>query len=85
VRKNERGTGRAPAYAPPVPRKKNTEDELGQFNIRMPKKLLEALDVEVEEHKRAHPGTMFTRSDLIRQVLYAHLEARAAVSKKKRA
>lgn len=60
-------------YAALVPRKKSEED-LGQFNIRMPRALLDALDLEVEEHKKQHPGAMFTRSDLIRTILYEHLE-----------
>lgn len=68
-------------YAAPVPRKKSEED-LGQFNIRMPRALLDALDLEVEEHKKLHPGAMFTRSDLIRTILYAHVEAKAAKRKR---
>jgi metal-responsive CopG/Arc/MetJ family transcriptional regulator len=55
-----------------------------QFNIRMPRDLLDALDQEVEERRRGQAegeGT-YTRSDLIREVLHAHV---ARKTKRKKA
>ncbi len=65
-----------------MPRKPSAPTELGQFNIRMPKDLIAAIDEEVLETQRAHPGRMVTRSDLIREVLYAHFGARKTGKKK---
>lgn len=65
--------------APPEMPRKSRYEGLVQFNIRMPSDLLEALDAEVGEELRAHPGRMFTRSDLIREVLYRHVEGRRVV------
>lgn len=61
-----------------VPRKPRSPDGLAQFNIRMPPDLIDALDREVAEEQEQHPGRMLTRSDLIREILYAHVRAREA-------
>ncbi len=50
--------------------------ESTQFNLRMPVDLIAALDDEVAEHQRARPGVGFTRSALIREVLYKHVRTR---------
>jgi predicted DNA-binding protein len=55
---------------------------LSQTNIRMPDDLMEALDDEVAEYLAQHPGRVYTRSDLIREVLYAHVAARREKPKK---
>lgn len=67
-----------------VPRKPRSPEGLSQFNIRMPPDLIAALDEEVEELLRLHPGRMLTRSDLIREVLYAHVRAREEARRPKR-
>jgi hypothetical protein len=57
-------------------RPQKTESGLVGFHMRMPRDLLEAFDLEVQEIGRAG----FTRSDLIREVLYEHA---AKVAKKR--
>ena len=67
---------RTPKYAHSVARKPNSDDELQQFNMRMPTKLVATLDELVEEQRRARPGSMFTRSDLVREMLYEGIDRR---------
>jgi Arc/MetJ-type ribon-helix-helix transcriptional regulator len=54
--------------------RKPTDGGLVQFNLRLPPALIEALDREVEARRRETPGTMLTRSDLVRIALYELLE-----------
>jgi hypothetical protein len=56
---------------------KKAAEKLSQFNIRMPDTLIAMLDAEVDEQRRLFPGRMYTRSDLIRDVLFAHVGKRA--------
>lgn len=74
-------TGRAPprhAYAARVSgRKRGDKEKPEQFNVKMPPALVAALDAIVEEHNRLRPGVTYTRSELIREALYAYVEAHA--------
>lgn len=67
-----------------MPKKPQTEEDSQQFNIRMPKSLIEALDAEVEEERRQHPGRVVTRSDIIREFLWAHIASRKGKARPKK-
>jgi len=66
-----------------MPRKPLAPGGLAQFNIRVPEEIVEALDAIVEEQQAAHPGRSFTRSDLVREVLYEYVKARGKPKRKK--
>ena len=57
---------------------KTPPSALEQFNIRMSRDLIDALDEIVEEERGAKPGRTYSRSDLIREMLYEALAARRA-------
>jgi hypothetical protein len=59
-----------------MPRKPRA-DAFRQFNVRLPLSIIAALDAEVAAAAEARPARVFTRSDLIREVLYAHVAAAA--------
>jgi hypothetical protein len=50
-----------------------------QVAFRLPNELLARLDQEVERMRAERPGLTITRSDAVREILFAHL-ARPAVA-----
>jgi hypothetical protein len=61
-----------------VPRPKPPEPSI-QTNVRLPVSLAAALDAEVEAYRAEHPMRVYTRSDLIREIVHAHLNRRGSV------
>lgn len=57
-------------------RKPISEAGLVSFNVRVPGDIAEELEAEVEEEKAARPGRAYSKSDLVREILYAHVEER---------
>lgn len=60
-----------------MPRKKPPEDTR-QASVRLPVSLLDALDEEVAEQQAAQPTRPFTRSNLIHEIVDAHVKQRRA-------
>ena len=63
--------GRAPA-----------KEKAHNLFLRIPPDIIDALDDEVEEMQREKPGLSgITRTDVIRGILYRHVQARRAAKK----
>lgn len=63
-------------------RKAISESGLVAFNVRIPADMAEELDEEVAAEQLARPGRVYTRSDLVREILYAHVAARKPKKRK---
>jgi hypothetical protein len=50
-----------------------TERQMKQVFTRMPNELIEALDRYTEQRQREQPWTTWTRSDIVRELLYQAL------------